>query len=102
VGARDDLDFFCREIYRTLSGIIPRIRCPTTCSRVTVSCHVSVEVRNQIVIVILECTQTGSKSDTVGVVLLLTCDTKNSHVTWPILSLVLIGLRLGSFSQNSV
>jgi len=67
-----------------------------------VSFHVSVEVRDQNVIVILECTQTGSKPDTVGVVLLLTCDTKNSYVTWPILSLVSIGLRLGSFSQNSV
>jgi len=52
--------------------------------------------------VILECTQTGRKADTVGVVLLLTCDTKSSYVTWPILSLVSIGLRLGSFSQNSV
>jgi len=66
-----------------------------------VSCHVSVEVRDQKVIVILECTQTCRKSDTVGVFLLLTCDTKNSYVTWPILSLVSIGLRLGSFSQNS-
>jgi hypothetical protein len=60
VGARDDLDFFCREIqFRTLSGIEPRICRPTACSRVTVSCHVSVEVRDQKVIVILESTQTG-------------------------------------------
>jgi hypothetical protein len=67
-----------------------------------VSCHVSVEVRDQEVIVILEYIQTCRKSGTVGVFLLLTCDTKNSYVTWPILSLVSIGLRLGSFLQNII
>jgi len=46
-------------------------------------------------------TDMQEKSDTVGVFLLLTCDSKNSYITWPILSLVSIGLRLGSFSQNS-
>lgn len=66
------------------------------------SCHVSVEVRDQKVTVILECTQTDGKPDTVGVVLVLTFDTKNLYVTGPILSLVSIRLGLGSFSQNNV
>jgi hypothetical protein len=67
-----------------------------------VSCHVPVEVRDQKVYVLLDCTQAGRMPDTVGVALVLTCDTKNSYVNWPNLIVVSIGLRLGSFSQNSV
>ena len=70
MGARDDLDFFvfCREMYRTLWGIEPRIRGLTACSRVTLSCNVSVEVRDRKVNVMSDCTQTVRKPDTVGLV----------------------------------